>query len=72
MLKIGLNLRRNLIDMIKYLKINVLMLTVGNLMIWQVLINVLMLIIRLLSVENQILRRMKPKYIMIYNMFVFL
>jgi hypothetical protein len=46
MYRIGQNQANILIDMIMFSKINAEMLTVGNLTIFQVLINVLMLIIQ--------------------------
>lgn len=53
MYKIGQNQVNILTDMIMFSKINAEMLTVGNLMIFQVLTNVLMLIIQLSSVHEK-------------------
>lgn len=53
MYKIGQNQVNILTDMIMFSKINVEMLTVGNLMIFQVLTNVLMLIIQLSFVHEK-------------------
>lgn len=51
MWKNGQNLLKNLTDMIKYLKVNALMLIVGNLMMQKVPMHALMLIIRFNFVE---------------------